>query len=61
MWPCVTWEKSWNNYGNPQVQNPLAENSPEGVQKPSKKYHLQINVACVGMLVWNNQAKIWRS
>jgi hypothetical protein len=58
MWPCATWKKSWNNYGKPQVRNLLIENSPEGVQKPSKKDHLQINVTCIGMSIWKNQTKI---
>ncbi len=28
---------------------PSGENHPKGVQKPSQKDHLPINVACVGM------------
>jgi hypothetical protein len=40
MWPCATWEKSWNNCGKPQVWNLLDENNFESVQKPSK------NITC---------------
>jgi hypothetical protein len=31
--------------------NLMGENNPKGVQKPSCKYHLSTNGACVGMLV----------
>jgi hypothetical protein len=31
------------------LQNLLGENNPKGVQKPSQKDYLQINVACVRM------------
>jgi hypothetical protein len=35
-------------------QNLLSEKNPEGVQKSSQKYHLQINVACVKMHAWKS-------
>ncbi len=36
------------------LQNFMGENSPKGVQKPSQNDHLQINVTCFGMPIWNN-------
>ncbi len=39
-------------------QNLLGENNLEGVQKPSEKGHLQINVGCVRMPTWKGQMKI---
>jgi hypothetical protein len=35
-------------------QNLMDENNFRCVQKPSWKDHLQINVACIGMLTWRN-------
>jgi len=35
-------------------QNLLGENNPKGVQKPSQKDHLQINVACIRMHAWKS-------
>jgi hypothetical protein len=34
--------------------NILGENSSKGVQKPSQKDHLLINVTCIGMPTWRN-------
>ncbi len=41
------------------LQNLLGENNHEGVQKPYQKDCLQINVAFVGMPIWNSQMKAW--
>jgi hypothetical protein len=30
------------------LQNPLGENNPKGVQKPSQNDHLTINATCIG-------------
>jgi hypothetical protein len=38
--------------------NLLGENSPKGVQKPSQKNHLPINVACIEMPIRKNQKKV---
>jgi hypothetical protein len=39
--------------------NFLGENNFEKVQKPSRKDHLSINGACVGIQAWKNQKKTW--
>jgi hypothetical protein len=57
MWPCAIWKQNWNNWMNPLAE-PSGENNPKGVQKPSQKDHLPINVACVGMPTWRNWKKI---
>jgi hypothetical protein len=31
--------------------NLQGQNNPKGVQKPSQKDHLLVNVACIGMLI----------
>jgi hypothetical protein len=39
--------------------NLLIENNLKSVQKPSQKYYSPINGACIKMLVWNNNNKVW--
>jgi len=41
-----------------QLQNLSSENNFKGVQKPSHKNYLQLNVACVGMLTWKSYMKV---
>jgi hypothetical protein len=58
MWYCVIWNQSWNNYGNP-LANLSGENSFKGVQTPSLKGLMHINVTCIRMPSWKNKMKVW--
>jgi hypothetical protein len=43
----VQYEKKVEKVMKIHLQNLLGENNLERIQKPSQKYHLQINVACI--------------
>jgi hypothetical protein len=57
MWPCMIWEQSWNNCGNPFTES-SRWNNLKGVQKPPGKKVTCRNATCVGMPTWKSQIKV---